>query len=285
MSEEEKIETPVMTTEHSPTIGKIMLALSKAQGAMRPAVKDKDNYYKKKYADLASNWEAEREALTANELGVVQLVGTDAIGRLTITTILGHSSGEYFKSTVAVKPKDVSDTGYGISLTYWRRYTFQSITGGTAREDDDDGGEPDNKAMSAEKAWEKKVVDDPKNAEFKGAKPSPKSENGMMTNEQKTKFLDAAVAKKGVPAHLQALMTKAAGDVTLTEEQAGTLLNSYRSECAKNSNKAHFREVIGRCKGWAIDELKFAELDEIACLELSERFDPTVSELVKKEGV
>ena len=90
------------SAEFSPEIGKIMLALSKAQGMMKPAVKDKDNYYKKKYADLASNWESIRAALSTNELAVVQIVGSKFM-EITITTVLGHSSGQYFKSVVVIK--------------------------------------------------------------------------------------------------------------------------------------------------------------------------------------
>ena len=51
----------------SENINELAMALSKAQGQIKPAIKDKKNpHFKSSYADLASTWEACRSALSEN---------------------------------------------------------------------------------------------------------------------------------------------------------------------------------------------------------------------------
>jgi len=62
----------------SETTGALAAALAKAQRAMEGAKKDGWNsFYKSKYAELASVWDACREPLTANGLAVVQTTNAD----------------------------------------------------------------------------------------------------------------------------------------------------------------------------------------------------------------
>src|SRR4030095_13232560 len=57
----------------SDQIAELAAALATAQAAMRGAVKDSENpFFRSKYANLASVWEACREPLTANHLAIVQ---------------------------------------------------------------------------------------------------------------------------------------------------------------------------------------------------------------------
>lgn len=90
----------------SENIGKLALALSKAQGLIRGAVKDSQNaYYKSFYADLESMQEAAREPLASNELAVIQTPDYFIEGELywvIIFTWLIHSSGEYICSRLAI---------------------------------------------------------------------------------------------------------------------------------------------------------------------------------------
>lgn len=62
--------------QHSEQLNELGAALAKAQAAVRGAKKDANNpFFKSTYADLASVWEACREALTSNGLSVVQFPG------------------------------------------------------------------------------------------------------------------------------------------------------------------------------------------------------------------
>lgn len=128
---------------HSESITALAAALAKAQAAIQPAIKDKKNEAFKsggkvsKYADLASVWDACREALTNNGLSVVQMPVDAEMGRVALTTVLLHSSGEYISSTVSTRLVNDTPQGVGSALTYLRRYSLSAMVGVVADEDDD----------------------------------------------------------------------------------------------------------------------------------------------------
>ena len=134
----------------SPTIGNLVLALSKAQSKFEGAAKSSDNsFFKSKYADLHECIAAAKPWLAENELAVIQTTDTDEKGIWVITT-LGPSSGEWIRGRLLMKPKKDDDQGTGSSITYGRRYTFAAIVG-LAQKDDDgnasvntDGGNKDD---------------------------------------------------------------------------------------------------------------------------------------------
>ena len=120
----------------STTIGELAAALSKAQGAMRNAIKDSNNpFFKSKYADLASVTDACRAELSANGLAVVQLP-TVRDGKMVLEYILLHASGEFIGSELEMTPVKSDPQGIGSAITYARRYTLAGIAG-VATEDDD----------------------------------------------------------------------------------------------------------------------------------------------------
>jgi hypothetical protein len=127
-----------MTIERSESIKELATALAKAQAALRPAVKDALNpHFKSKYADLGAVWEACREPLSTNGLSVVQLPADCEAGRLALTTMLLHSSGEYLSTTYSLKLQQDTAHGAGSALTYLRRYALAALVGVVADEDDD----------------------------------------------------------------------------------------------------------------------------------------------------
>src|SRR5271154_5901868 len=92
--------------ETSTDIGELATALAKAQGEITGALKDSANpFFKSKYADLASCWDACRLPLSKNGLSVVQAPGTSDTATY-LTTILLHSSGQWMRSRLLVQPKD-----------------------------------------------------------------------------------------------------------------------------------------------------------------------------------
>lgn len=123
--------------ETSTEINKIAEALAKAQGAVKGAVKDSTNpHFKSSYADLASVWEACREAITANGLSVIQTPHTDEAGNCHVVTMLMHSSGQWVRDTFTLPPMKQDPQGYGSAITYMRRYALAAMVG-VAPEDDD----------------------------------------------------------------------------------------------------------------------------------------------------
>lgn len=133
--------------ESSSTIGQLAEALSKAQAKITGALKDSANpFFKSKYADLASVWDACREQLSANGLAVIQTTDVDPEGVLVITT-LAHSSGEWIRGRLRMVPTKSDPQGVGSCLTYARRYALAAIVG--VAQVDDDANAASNKAYSA----------------------------------------------------------------------------------------------------------------------------------------
>jgi hypothetical protein len=121
---------------NSENLNELAAALAKAQGEITGALKDSANpFFKSKYADLASCWDACRAALSKNGLAVIQCPTTEVTGTYLVTTLL-HSSGQWMRSSLIVSPKDDTPQAMGSALTYARRYALTAMVG-VAQVDDD----------------------------------------------------------------------------------------------------------------------------------------------------
>lgn len=122
----------------SDQLNELAKALCRAQGKIKHAVKDSDNpFFKSRYADLTSVWEAIRDAFQAEGLSVSQIPTTDDDGKPALETLLMHSSGQWVSGVVPINPIKNDPQGLGSAITYMRRYALQAIAGVCA--DDDDG--------------------------------------------------------------------------------------------------------------------------------------------------
>jgi len=83
--------------DQSDQINDLAAALSKAQGEITGALKDSANpFFKSKYADLASCWDACRTQLSKNGLAVIQTTEKVETGVCVVTT-LTHASGQWIR--------------------------------------------------------------------------------------------------------------------------------------------------------------------------------------------
>jgi hypothetical protein len=141
----------VSSADRSESIEELVKALVAAQARMTHAAKNaKNDHLKSRYADLASVWDAIREALTANGLCVVQRPRTD--GRaIVLRTELLHVSGQWMASELPIlvaEGRESDPRVIGSALTYARRYSLSAIAG-IAQDDDDDDGNAAGAAPSA----------------------------------------------------------------------------------------------------------------------------------------
>ncbi len=135
----------------SENINELAAALSRAQGAIKGALKDSLNpHFKAKYADLASTWDACREQLAKNELSVVQMPDVSDTGGIAVETILMHSSGQWISSRFVMPVPKPDAHGVGSAITYARRYALAAMVG--IAPEDDDG----NKAIETDKEDKKR---------------------------------------------------------------------------------------------------------------------------------
>ena len=120
----------------SESINELALALSKAQGEITGALKDSSNpFFKSKYADLASCWDACRKQLSSNGLAVIQTTAMHG-ETVIVQTMLVHSSGQWVRGVLPVKTKDDGPQAQGSGITYARRYALAAMVG-LAQIDDD----------------------------------------------------------------------------------------------------------------------------------------------------
>ena len=143
---------------HSESIAKLATALSIVQGKLSHAKKDSANpFFKSKYADLESVWDACRSLLAENGLCVMQFPGEFLEGCMSLDTILAHSSGEYIKQTMEVPVTKLDPQGVGSALTYMRRYALAAVVG-VVQADDDANAAVVNKSSSAMKTIAKDIL-------------------------------------------------------------------------------------------------------------------------------
>lgn len=175
---------------HSETIAAIAAALSTAQGELSHALKDTTGQIgqqKTKYADLASCWDAAREPLSRNGLAVVQLPSADG-PKVTVTTMLVHKSGEWFKNALQMTSAQNTPQAIGSCITYGRRYSFCSVVG--ISPEDDDGAAASGTARGSKEAA--KAVGDAKVAAMRGDEPPQmmESDNAKISFKALESFKD-----------------------------------------------------------------------------------------------
>jgi hypothetical protein len=136
--------------EKSESIGKLAEALAKAQGAIEGAKKDQANpFFRSKYADLSSVWEACRKQLSENGLAVMQTTCGSDPDTVTVETFLTHSSGEWIKSSLTMRPTKSDPQGIGSCITYARRYALAAMVGVAPEDDDGNAASQPNKTPVA----------------------------------------------------------------------------------------------------------------------------------------
>ena len=125
--------------QQSESIANLAKALSIVQGKLTHAKKDSANpFFKSKYADLESVWDACRDLLASNGLAVAQFPGTysDLDKSMSLTTILTHNSGEWISQEMSVPVTKPDAQGAGSALTYMRRYALAAVVGVVQADDD-----------------------------------------------------------------------------------------------------------------------------------------------------
>lgn len=121
----------------SESIKNLAVALVKVQSVLESAKKDSDNpFFKSRYADLSSVWDACRKPLTDNGLAVVQTCTPVENNGIQVDTILLHVSGEYIESNLFMPLVKNDPQATGSAITYARRYALSAIVGIVADDDD-----------------------------------------------------------------------------------------------------------------------------------------------------
>lgn len=131
-----------MSLQQSDDIKQLLEARLKARAEYKKVEKGRGGQKNSKYATLEDLMNATEGALIKNGLEVYHQEEAFEDGRVKLHTRLSHLSGQWMASTTWVlmptnSPLSQQQT-YGSSLTYQKRYSYQSLLG-IVGEDDDDG--------------------------------------------------------------------------------------------------------------------------------------------------
>lgn len=170
--------------DQSLTIGKLAKALSVVQGVIENALKDGSNpFFKSKYTTLTETWNACRKSLSEAELAVTQTTEPSAEGIILVTTLM-HSSGEWIRGKLFMKPVKGDPQAFGSAMSYARRYALSGIVGITS--EDDDG--------------ERATREAPKKEAAKVETALPKEESFLGITDKQRKAIFGFGIKAGIPA-------------------------------------------------------------------------------------
>lgn len=159
---------------HSESISAIAKALADFQAEVEdPKMDEKKEYYTKtnrkillKYASLKAILKTARPVLAKHGIAIIQEPKTEG-NRVTITTVLLHSSGEWIEfEPFSMNAQSPIAQEIGSATTYAKRYSIAAILGLGAEDDDDGNGASEgiDEDGKAEKPAEKKAAQVPKPA-------------------------------------------------------------------------------------------------------------------------
>lgn len=147
----------------SEAIDKFAPAFVKAQAECENAKKANENAAFKqngkasKYAGLPEVVTACLPACHANSIGVTQELGETIDGKMHITTLLLHSSGQWMEAHGSIPLPKSDPQGYGSASTYARRYHLAAVMG-VVQEDDD--GNAASKPVVQDIAHPEPIIDE-----------------------------------------------------------------------------------------------------------------------------
>jgi hypothetical protein len=162
-------------------VNEIFAALAKAQIELKAIPFDSKNpHFGNEFASLTAIQDGTRPILAKHGLIVSQLLQTDESGSW-LYTILGHSSGQYLKSSIKLIMAKNDMQAFGSASSYAKRYAWQAIVGVCGDEDDDGNAGVGNQSQRPQTP--RAVPNLPPKAEVKNR---PKNEAPATLDEIKT---------------------------------------------------------------------------------------------------
>lgn len=133
----------------SESITELNKALANFHKELKQPMKDANNpFFKSKYVPLENVVEAIDDVAPKFGLTYSQYPVTTDDGKVGISTVLLHESGEFIEYPPATtKPDKNTPQGVGSALTYMRRYSL-SVVFGITSDQDDDGNEASGNAKA-----------------------------------------------------------------------------------------------------------------------------------------
>lgn len=203
MMADDMIQVGAATVRVSPQTNEIAAALAKAQAEMsNPKKESKNPHFGSMYADLASVRDAVIPVLAKHGLSVSQLP-CDVDGQPALVTILLHQSGQRIEQVVRLRVDKPTAQGLGSALTYYRRYSLQSLAGVVG--DDDDDGHAASQQQQRQQPQQPAKTSHERRQEKQGQPPEPRKEASAapggepVTSDDVFNLLDDLGEQTGTP--------------------------------------------------------------------------------------
>lgn len=136
-------------TKVNPNKLPLLKKLFQVQKEITAIVKDKTNpHFKSSYADINKVIEHLKPLLDKNELLLLQPIVDSKV----FSEIYDISTGESINSWIDI-PDGLAPQKLGSAVTYYRRYTLQSLLGLNAEDDDGNGTGDGNQPKKVEPIW------------------------------------------------------------------------------------------------------------------------------------
>jgi len=136
----------------SETVSEISKAMVGFQKEVKQPLKDADNpFFKSKYVPLENVVEAITKCAPNHGLSFMQWPLNDEQGRVGVSTIVMHESGEWLEfEPVFMKSEKETPQGAGSTITYLKRYSLSAVFGITSDQDDDGNAGSGNNSNGGE---------------------------------------------------------------------------------------------------------------------------------------
>lgn len=122
--------------QKSDSASKVVDALIKVQGSLKPVKKDQEGG-RGKYATLDRVMAEAGPLLRENRLALIQIPCSDGAGGASLITKIIHESGEFIEGKITVPCQKMNDPqAFGAAMTYGRRYSILSMLGIVTEDDD-----------------------------------------------------------------------------------------------------------------------------------------------------
>ena len=122
----------------SELINDLAAALVAFQGEVGAVPKgDTNPFFKSKYAGLPDVVSTAAPFLKRNNLAISQFIHQNELGEDCLKTYLLHSSGQFIEHSMKLYLGKLDSQSMGSATTYARRYSYMSVLGLVADEDDD----------------------------------------------------------------------------------------------------------------------------------------------------
>lgn len=251
----------------SPTVGAIAKAIADAQIDIGAAIMDAKNpHFGSRYATLAAVMDA---AKPLAKHGVAVSQAAEVIeGRVIISTILMHSSGEWISESISLKPRQDDPQSVGSAITYGRRYLLAALAGIAADEDDDGNAATDPRKSAAKPT--------PKPA----ARPEPKIEAHIGPAPAEPKAVKHTVE---LPADPKPAEPQKTAEAATTGAEMAALRKAARDAAIKAGirDRAECFGVASAAIGRTVTDWSDLSADELR--KAREQFD-SITEMMRKEA-